>query len=54
MWEAEEALKATPWEWFWPFANSQVETESLAQAHTQHRDRKTSENPTKRWRWARD
>lgn len=54
MGETEEALDSTPQEWFSPSENGQVETESLAHAHTQHRDRKTRENPTKRWRWASD
>lgn len=52
--ETEEALESTPWELSWPSEKGQVETQSLAHAHAQRRDRKTSENSTKRWRWASD
>lgn len=37
-----------------PPENGHVEAESCAHAHTQPKDRKARENPTKRWRWASD
>lgn len=52
--ETEAAVESAPEEPSCPSENGQVETESLAHAHTQPRDRKTSENSTKRWRWASD